>query len=271
MQGLAGEDMLDSIETFFATRINRPFKFRDRTQINSRFIQSTPCIAILFPNVIAKSSAEAYELVKIPALHASLLMAADTSSAPEFIAAGIFSDVEHQWLFNVPRYPGNLLSTIGPIDYLMSNRFDLLNDRPEVRFFFALYRDAVAEQNPDLAYFRYWTFLETVARNKGFKKGEIGVSRMLREHATKSNTSFALNTNGKSFSAERCISVWEARRNITAHFGAFDASSVQQQAERRSFEIATSAVSEILAQSDDFYLNHLKTIARLILNGLLSS
>ena len=62
----------------------------------------------------------------------------------------------------------------------MSNRFDLLNDRPEVRFYFALYRDAVAEQNPDLAYFRYWTFLETVARNKGFKKGEVGVSRMFR-------------------------------------------------------------------------------------------
>jgi hypothetical protein len=271
MRGLAGEDMLDSIETFFATRINMPLKFQDRTQINARFIQSTPCIAILFPNVRAQSAAEAYELVKIPALHASLLMAADTGSAPEFIAAGIFSDVQHQWLFNVPRYPGNVLSTIGPIDYFMSNRFDLLNDRPEVRFYFALYRDAIAEQNADLAYFRYWTFLETVARNKGFKKGEAGVSSMLREHGTKFNTNIGIISNGKGFSADRCISVWAARRNITAHFGAFDPSSIQQKAERRSFDVPTSALSEILAQSHDFYLDHLKAIARLILNGLLSS
>ena len=78
MRGLAGEDMLDSIETFFATRINMSLKFQDRTQINARFIQSTPCIAIFFPNVRAQSSAEAYESVKIPALHVSLLMAADT-------------------------------------------------------------------------------------------------------------------------------------------------------------------------------------------------
>ena len=63
MRGLAGEDMLDSIETFFATRINMSLKFQDRTQINARFIQSTPCIAIFFPNVRAQSSAEAYESV----------------------------------------------------------------------------------------------------------------------------------------------------------------------------------------------------------------
>jgi hypothetical protein len=94
---------------------------------------------------------------------------------------------------------------------------------------------------------------------------------MLREHGTKFNTNIGFISNGKDFSADRCISVWAARRNITAHFGAFDPSSIQQKAERRSFDIATSAVSEILAQSHDFYLDHLKAIARLILNGLLSS
>jgi hypothetical protein len=94
---------------------------------------------------------------------------------------------------------------------------------------------------------------------------------MLQKHGTKFNVNMGINFNGKYFPADRCISVWGARRHITAHFGAFNPSSIQQKAEQRSFEIATNAVLETAAEPHDFYLNQLKEIARLILNGLLSS
>ncbi len=83
------------------------------------------------------------------------------------------------------------------------------------------------------------------------------------------NVSFAINVNGKNYGLEGCLAVWSARRNITAHFGAFDLANVEQQKERKSFEIASRARREIELVGNDFYLGQLREAARTIVMHLL--
>jgi len=263
---------VNAIESFFSVRFpNMRVRFSQREEINQRFQQSTPCIGMFFPQVAGKDSRDAFKTAAEKAHNLALLMSIDSGAAPEFLLAAAFSETGTVDLyFRPPTYKGNLLSPFAPNDYFLNKNFEKLDTDPETQLYFALYRDAVAESNFDLSYFRYCVLIESIALGRGLHKGERGIKDLFHDHEQKNNVILGTNVSGISYSADRCIEVWVARRNITAHFVAFDPKNPRQQQQRKSFEIAASSLIEIKKAETDFYLDHLKHITRLFLQSLLS-
>lgn len=271
LEGTGADEVLDLIERFFGTRTRLTgVTFTDRQELNQRFKRDNPWIAFYFPNVRAEGVNAAFGIAQPQAEMLSLLMSFDTGSAPEFVGAGLFDvDGSGNWVFAHKGYRGNLVAPFGPGDYALDHQFETLQDRPDLRLYLSLHRDATAEQNPDVQYFRYWTLLEAMARGQGRHSGERGVRDLLEEHERQFNVNFGITVNKEHFSTQRCIAVWAARRHITAHFGGFNPSDKRQQLERKSFETAFSALAEIRTMQHDFYLDQLKEASRVVIGGAL--
>lgn len=270
-EGTGADDVLNLVEKFFKTRTRLAnVSFANRDELNSQFKSDSPWMAFYFPNVAAETTQSAFAYMQPFANILSLLMSSNTGSAPEFVGAGIFGQQgTFGWLFARRRYAGNLLAPLGPDDCSVNRQFEHIRTRADVQFYLSLHRDATREENADVQYFRYWTLLEAIARGQGRHTGERGVRDLIHEHELRFNVGLGITVNGEHFTPERCISVWVARRNITAHFGAFDSTNQLQRQERKSFEVAVSAQADLQRMQHDFYLGQLKEVSKMIINSLL--
>jgi hypothetical protein len=118
----------------------------------------------------------------------------------------------------------------------------------------SLLRDAQAESNPDAAYFRFWSLLEVIAGNRIQAKQPvtllsgspwIGRDRRLRTTSVAAPRVYELikrhlvsrqvdeaSSVAPASDLREAVTVWYARRNATAHYGAFRPSDPKQQGQR---------------------------------------
>jgi hypothetical protein len=124
---------------------------------------------------------------------------------------------------------------------------------PLLRLCVSLYREARTETNPDFAYFRYWSLLEVLATERIEAGSEVAdfrgnpilvggepaktshargrVYELLKRWMRKREYSEQSFTRPVSESLWEAVGIWNARRNATAHYGAFVVEDQRQQSQ----------------------------------------
>jgi hypothetical protein len=137
-------------------------------------------------------------------------------------------------------YRGNLFGGVGggedQLDLLIHNA--AVQADPLLALVTGLLEQAVAELDEDAAYFRYWGVLEVLARAR-VPAGRIVTLLDGTEWPGSSNTTtyagpcvYELLKRGPAYTDDLYAEVrgWLGRRNATAHYGRFDATSLAQKA-----------------------------------------
>jgi hypothetical protein len=146
-------------------------------------------------------------------------------------------------------YTGNLLggfiSGEDPEGLLVQSL--ALEADPLLRLGVTLYRQAVNERDPDIAFFRFWSILEVCSASRvppspptvvyrtdstvwpgRYNTTQAAAPRVyefIKRHATNIDEASLVRPAADLYDAVRC---WYARRNATAHYGAFDPADLAQ-------------------------------------------
>ena len=197
-----------------------------------------------------------------------------------------------------PPYQGNLLGGFisGEDPNHIEEQLGRVRKDRILDLFSTMHAEAIAEREPNFAYFRYWNLLEAIATRRISGRGAVvdfsgvtirdGAGRpvttsrargrvyeLIRRHFTKrrlSDATFQGQLGGKSL-WEIC-GPWLAFRNATAHFGGFRRDDRFQQTHFGDWKTAEGAYDEIIARGGEFgtfsdpYYMVLRESARLIVS-----
>lgn len=270
LRGIQGQDVIALANQFFKERFGMDQALRHDDSVRDAFMSANPCLVIHFPNVFASDPEEAFKYVRGTSEVLRLLIALDSGSSPRFLLAGIIEEGKGaHWLFDVGNYRGNLIAPFFPSDFRLNQYLEMLDNKPELKFFISLYADACLERVSDLSYFRYWALLESVAQNQGYGPYAKGLKSFLESFSARNNVDLGPVISTQKYTFDQCFDVWQARRNIAAHFGAFDPNSAKQQTlQRKSFDVSLAALSEIERVGHDFYLNTLRSTSEIVVWSL---
>ncbi len=243
--------------------------------------QNNPLAVMHVPTIHATTRGEALGALKD---HCDVVL---STLAPHRLAKGrVFAFVLEDriftgsWLeFGGRPYQGNILGGFlsGEDPFSLARAFENVKADPMIRLFATLHAEALAEENSDFAYFRFWNLLESIATLRvpgGLPVTDFSGAPVLNKKGNQSTTSAA----GPSvyelirsrFTARgvtealfkmtyppgtdmlHCVEVWKAFRHATAHFGGFRASDPVQQAKFRDFQVAEAARKDIIAAGGEF-------------------
>jgi hypothetical protein len=136
-----------------------------------------PAALVRFPKIFATSPGECMEVAVNNAKTLSDLLALQRDNYSTVVgtividaAAGLY----WFWLCK-PTYTGNLVGGFlgGEDPSLTQRHLAKVRENESLRLYLKLYRDAVAEQDVEMAYYRYWAILEVMAAAKHFSDAPI--------------------------------------------------------------------------------------------------
>jgi hypothetical protein len=179
--GIGLTDELALLQDYLVQRGFEPLKGAD--QLSDAMKSEQPTTVVRFPALTASSPGECITAAVRNAEVLSEILALQRLSYGTVIAAIVIDSVagRYWWWVKKPIYTGNLLGGFlaGEQTALTRERFAKVRMNDSLRLFMKLYRDAIEEQDTEMAYYRYWSVLELIARTKG-----IGRSQKLDRNGT---------------------------------------------------------------------------------------
>jgi hypothetical protein len=131
-----------------------------------------PAAIVRFPKISATSPGECIEVAVQNAKILSDLLALQRESYSTVIGTIVIDPAAGRYWFRVckPTYTGNLVGGFlgGEDPSQTQRRLAKVRENESLRLYLKLYRDAVAEQDVEMAYYRYWAILEVMAAAKHF-------------------------------------------------------------------------------------------------------
>ena len=255
--------------------------FSGNTTLRSAITRNNPLVVIHIPVIHATTRGEAFGALKE---HCKVVL---STLAPHRLAKGrVFAFVLEDrifagnWLELGGRpYEGNLaggfISGEDPVS--LSRAFESVKSDPMIQLFATLHSEALAEENPDFAYFRFWNLLESIATMRiagGLQVMDFNGAPVLNKKGNPLTTSaagprvhelirsrFTAHSITDTFfnmtyppgtDLWRCVEVWKAFRHATAHFGGFRPSDPVQQAKFHDFKVAEAAHKDIIGAGGQF-------------------
>jgi hypothetical protein len=268
-------------ELGWATQIDSP-EWEQRTAANR------PWTLVVFPEVRAEDGQEAAEIARTERDRIGVVLALNRSASGRPVATVVEELINGQPFPDgyVPEdevYTGNLVGGFAAgedTETLLVHRLALGAD-PLLALVMSLYRQAIVERDPDIAFFRLWSILEVLSSNR------VGVSPPVVVHLSdgtvwpgKYNTTAAAAPRVYELIKRHLVGIdeasvvqpapslyegirsWYARRNATAHYGAFDPSDpVQRRAHWFSAAARTRAGA---AATDHEWARALREVVHLV-------
>jgi hypothetical protein len=138
--------------------------------IADSFAQSTPLFVITFQNVRAIDNADAAIYCSMMAEYLFTILSYEKGQRPKQYATIVLSPSENMlWQsFHFPGYGGNLVSDFSPsstAEYI-EKLFPLMQKSPWLELLMRSLADAVSEDNPSVAFLKFWSILELVAKRR---------------------------------------------------------------------------------------------------------
>ena len=246
-----------------------------------------PTLVVHFPRVIASSPDNAITIMTEEVELLSRLLSLHRGGSPSIFGVLVrdLADNKIGGTIVMPHYPDDIGD--GSFDddsELLKNRMAKVRNRPELRLYLDLFREAKREKRPRFAYFRYWSLLETTARSKRFQaissSAEKQVYELIRRVCAQHNLSETSHYYGKEYKISDMIPIWYRRRNCIAHGGeegecwCYPNPSIGKPSLGRGnnlemkLALCEQAHNEVLAQPDgpiDGYLRNLERVVRDVL------
>jgi len=220
-----------------------------------------PWCLLRLPSIRAASPEEAIGIaqeVREETLH---LLALNRGSSGQPVASLVRPAGQQQLSgasYEIRGYGGNLIGGFlsGEDQHDLVQQLEAIRNDPVLALATRLYREARAEDNPDFAYFRYWNLLELMAVARIDSSVEVTLldgSPWPTQYSSAKHAVprvYQLLKTRLTDQAETEIGMdlyatlrgWYARRNATAHYGAFDPSNPVQQ--RKSWFVRASATRQ---------------------------
>jgi hypothetical protein len=239
--GVGLTDELALLQDYLVQHGFEPLKGAD--QLSETMKSEQPTAVVRFPALTATSPGECITAAVQNAEVLSEILALQRLSYGAVIGAILIDSAagRYWWWVKKPIYTGNLLGGFlaGEQTALTRERFAKVRKNDSLRLYMKLYRDAVEEQNVEMAYYRYWSVLELIARTKGLcrsqkldrdgtpmvnrsgapryvtDQAEALVTELLRRVHVARNVSPALGL-GHLFDL---VPIWYRHRNCIAHGG----------------------------------------------------
>ena len=218
-------------------------KISDADALSEAVRREQPAAFVRFPQMFATSPGECIQVAVQDARTLSEILALQRESYSTVVGAIVIDAAAGRYWFWLckPTYTGNLVGGFlgGEDPSLTQHRLAKVRQNESLRFCLKLYRDAVAEQDVEMAYYRYWTILEVIAAAKHLsgaprvdrfgnavlnRRGVICqvtdeaqplVTELLRRVYTAMNVSMSCGL-GHLFDL---IPIWYRHRNCIAHRG----------------------------------------------------
>lgn len=230
-KGLGTKDLLECTNDFLSSNSKTNIIF-NYSEIN------IPVSVIHFPFLTASSTDEVLKYCEDKSKTLLQVQALIRDGSGEIFDIVIYNrdtGEANRFTMNQP-YPGNLLTggLAGENPETILKYTDVISKDNTKKFLLELYKQAIAESNPDFQYVRFWQILEMLAERKNYHKEENltnyekeVLSRKTGEKKPwKINKAFSIVYNllknhgiGNSQSTEENVGIWLAFRNAVAHFG----------------------------------------------------
>lgn len=301
-EGLACNDELGLVQDFLIGNGIPPLDNTDETLLRAK--QGQPTAIVHFPKVFASSVEEAGCIVENEIrILCDLLSIYRTSYASIFsiiiidIPTGAIS-----FKILTPSYTGNLIggSIAGEVPKEIRDRMVKVRQNKSLQLYLMLFSEALKERSREIAYFRYWNLLETIARSKNYIGGIMydwqnnvmlnkhGKQRKIQDDAIQQVTEllrriFKLNNLSASSSCacgltqghiKEQIAIWYRHRNCMVHCGGcFPDDSIYCNRVEDKFVNCKRAYDEILTKHgcceifEDQYLRNLRDIVRDVISN----
>jgi hypothetical protein len=132
-----------------------------------------PSIVLFFPRVRATSVDGAGEIIKKEAALLCDVLALHRNSYGAAFGGFLLRPGTGQrfyWI-DTPTYSGNLMGGLlsGEFPRAIRHHLQRARSNPRAALYLALLREALREEQTEVAYFRFWNLLETIARSRGFE------------------------------------------------------------------------------------------------------
>ena len=229
---------------------------------------SRPLVVFDFPRVFGASLESAIRKATGISERLLHLLALHRGAAGELFAsvAQNVATEEVGWVHHEPHYGGNLLGGFlsGEDAEVLQAHLGAMEAEPLLTLWVSLYREALAEANPDFAIARFWNLLEVIAGNKvpvGHPVSEFDGSSVDHWTGRRGTTDSARGRvfqllkvrsgpprgRGENEFCEAGLSLWDtvglcyALRIAAVHLGGFDPASEEQRSQRW-FELVDAAL-----------------------------
>lgn len=271
-----------------------------------RALQGQPTVVVHFPIVFATSVPEAGSMVE-----SEVQILCDVLSIFRGSYATIFGSViieKHSgalyFKLITPHYSGNLLggAISGEDPATIIARVNRARNDTQSQLYVALYSEALREQRIEIAYFRYWNLLETIARSRNYIglpllnwnnapiMNRRGQARTIQDDAEElvleliRRTFLGAQLSEGSFSSElqqgliqQQVAIWYRHRNCMVHTGGcFSDDAVHCDQSIAKYVNCKQAHDEIIQGRgirgifEDQYLRNLRETASLIIANQLA-
>ncbi len=289
---LSGPKLLDEVAIVQQTLGRygiRPLNGMERVVEQAR--QGSPVFVVIRRGVNGASVEEAGAAVRSDVLLAVDLLAFTRGAAGSIFAEVILDEqtghLYHK--FSVPQYQSNLLGGVvsGEDPRWLTHLFSRADGLALARFHLKLFRQATAEQEVAMRYFRFWSFLEVMAQGLGvttdlrnwegqqvdvyeeLKSGTPAarvfelLRRSFQEYGFRDEQCFNFGTSKVKIS--QMVGVWYAYRNAVVHEGSFDPTNPQRKG------AALDAYNEVIQRhgkwdrGTDEYLRALRDAAEVVM------
>lgn len=183
-RGVSYSALRDSISEFLMQVANDEVPFDNG--VDARYRSSTPVGAIEFHHVKAVTAADALNFARRYAGDIFLTIGLERGATAQVFAGYVDYGLQGFIHFQFPGYSGNLLSGLFRDDVAVRIERDLpaLQRSPVIRLLYETYSNALSERDPGYKFLKFWTILETCARDnvqKGLRISDPSGSIILND------------------------------------------------------------------------------------------